>query len=130
MNPILIGISLFATLISTASYLSKPGEVINHGPVLFSGLIFAIPISYFVVGYFLVPFLMKQRITSAYELLEARLGIGIRLLGAVMFILLRIVWMSLLVYFCAVGLTVIIGLPDSWTPLIVIIIGIIEITYT
>jgi len=130
MNPILIGISLFATLISTASYLSKPGEVIKHGPVLFSGLIFAIPISYFVVGYFLVPFLMKQRITSAYELLEARLGIGIRLLGAVMFILLRIVWMSLLVYFCAVGLTVIIGLPDSWTPLIVIIIGIIAITYT
>ncbi len=130
MNPILIGISLFATLISIASYLSKPGEVIKHGPILFTGLIFSIPLSYFIVGYWLVPFLMKKRITSAYELLEARLGIGIRLLGALMFILLRIVWMSLLVYFCAVALTVIVGLDDSWTPLMVVIIGIIAITYT
>ncbi len=130
MNPILIGISLFATLISTASYLSKPGEVIKHGPILFTGLIFSIPLSYVIVGYWLVPKLMKQRITSAYELLEARLGVGIRLLGAIMFILLRIVWMSLLVYFCAVALTVIVGLDASWTPLMVVIIGIIAITYT
>jgi len=33
MNPILIGVSLFATLLSTISYLSLPGETIGKGPV-------------------------------------------------------------------------------------------------
>src|SRR5690606_10649579 len=33
MNPILIGVSLFATLLSTISYLSMPGEALGKGPV-------------------------------------------------------------------------------------------------
>ena len=33
MNPMLIGVSLFATLLSTISYLSVPGEAAGKGPV-------------------------------------------------------------------------------------------------
>ena len=33
MNPTAIGISLFATLMSTLSYLTYPGETIQHGPL-------------------------------------------------------------------------------------------------
>ena len=33
MNPILIGVSLFATLLSTISYLSMPGEALGKGPI-------------------------------------------------------------------------------------------------
>ena len=39
MNPLLIGISLFATLMSTISYLSGPGEIIKYGPIILAGTI-------------------------------------------------------------------------------------------
>ena len=32
MNPLLVGVSLFATLLSTISYLAYPGEMIAKGP--------------------------------------------------------------------------------------------------
>jgi len=112
MNPIFIGVSLFATLLSTISYLSMPGEAAGKGPVVMIGLL-ALPLVYLVVGFFLLPVYMKQRVTSAYELLEERLGLSIRLLGATMFLALRLVWMTLLVYLAAKAMTVMMGV-DYW----------------
>lgn len=37
MKPVSIGISLFATLVSTLSYITTPGEMILHGPIIFAG---------------------------------------------------------------------------------------------
>src|SRR5690606_6134777 len=80
MNPVLIGVSLFATLLSTISYLSMPGETLGKGPFNMFNLL-AMPLVFVVVAFVLLPVYMKQRVTSAYELLEARLGPGIRMLG-------------------------------------------------
>ncbi len=113
MNPILIGVSLFATLLSTISYLSMPGEAAGKGPVAILGLL-ALPLVYVVVAYLLIPVYMRQRVTSAYELLEERLGLSIRLLGASMFLALRLVWMTLLVYLAAKAMTVMLGV-DYWS---------------
>jgi len=49
MSPLLIEISLFVTLLSTISYLSKPGEMLGKGPVLLTSLL-AYPFVYYVVG--------------------------------------------------------------------------------
>jgi SSS family solute:Na+ symporter len=76
MNPLLIGVSLFATLLSTISYLGKPGEMLGKGPVIMASLC-GLPFVYLIVGYGLLPLYMKQRVTSAYELLEVKLGLGI-----------------------------------------------------
>ena len=38
MNPFLVGVSLFATLLSTISYLSMPGEAAGRGPVFLVSL--------------------------------------------------------------------------------------------
>jgi hypothetical protein len=48
---------------------------------------------------------MKYRVTSAYQLLEEKLGLSVRLLGAGMFLTLRLVWMSLLVFLTSKALT-------------------------
>jgi SSS family solute:Na+ symporter len=112
MNPILIGVSLFATLLSTISYLSMPGEAAGKGPVSMIGML-ALPLVYLVIAYFVLPIYMRQRVTSAYELLEERLGLSTRLLGASMFLALRLVWMTLLVYLAAKAMTVMIG-TDYW----------------
>ena len=112
MGSFFIGVSLFATLLSTISYLSMPGEGAGKGPVGMIGMI-AYPIIYLVVGYLIIPVYMKQRVTSAYELLEQRLGFSVSILGATMFLALRLVWMTLLVFVAANAMTVMMGI-DYW----------------
>ncbi|QDT94736.1 sodium:solute symporter family transporter [Gimesia aquarii] len=129
MNPILIGVSLFATLLSTITYLSTPGEILGKGPVyLVKDL--AMPFIFIIVGFVMLPVYMKQRVTSAYELLEEKLGLGIRLLGAIMFICLRLVWMSLLVYLTASAITTMLNVGEDWIPFIVLGTGSVAIIYT
>lgn len=129
MNPLLIGVSLFATLLSTISYLAIPGEVTGKGPVYLSNYL-SYPFIFLVVGFVILPVYMRQRVTSAYELLEDRLGPSIRILGAGLFLTLRLVWMSLLVYLTAKAIAIMIGVDEAYVPLIVLITGIFAITYT
>ncbi|MBD3676344.1 MAG: sodium/solute symporter [Planctomycetaceae bacterium] len=129
MNPILIGISLFATLLSTITYLSLPGEVIGKGPGYLANYL-GLPIVYLVVAYVLLPVYMKQKVTSAYELLEVKLGVEIRLLGATMFLILRLFWMSLLLYLTGKALATMLGLDDNYIPAVVAVTGVVAITYT
>lgn len=129
MNPILIGVSLFATLLSTITYLSMPGEAAGKGPVLMVSLL-AYPFIFLIVAFGLLPVYMKQRVTSAYELLEERLGLSVRLLGACLFLVLRLVWMTLLVYMAAKAMTVMMGISEKWVTHIVLVTGLITIIYT
>lgn len=129
MHPGLIGVSLFATLLSTISYLSMPGESLGKGPMYILSLL-AMPAIYAFVGFVLLPVYMKQRVTSAYELLESRLGPGIRTLGAVMFITLRLVWMSLLIYMTASAMIVMLGVGEQYIPVVAVVTGLVAVIYT
>ncbi|MBH54273.1 MAG: sodium-coupled permease [Opitutaceae bacterium] len=129
MNPMLIGVSLFATLLSTISYMSMPGEALGKGPADLSKII-SYPFVFLIVGFVLLPVYMRQKVTSAYELLEAKLGLSIRLLGASMFLILRLFWMSLLVYLTALAITIMIGVSEDYIPWVVVITGAVAITYT
>lgn len=129
MNPILIGVSLFATLLSTITYLAVPGEISGKGPVYLTNYL-AYPLVFLVVGFVILPVYMRQRVTSAYSLLENQLGVSIRLLGASMFLMLRLVWMALLVYLTAKAIAVMIGVDEAAIPLIVMVTGFFAIAYT
>jgi SSS family solute:Na+ symporter len=129
MNPLLIGVSLFATLLSTISYLAIPGEVAGKGPIYLTNYL-AYPFVFLFVAFVILPIYMRQRVTSAYELLEQRLGLSIRLLGGVMFLMLRIVWMSLLVFLTAKAIAIMIGVGEEMIPWIVLVTGIFAVTYT
>lgn len=130
VHPILVGISLYATLMSTITYLGKPGEMINKGPMLVVGQFLIFPVAYFVIGYVIIPRLMRERVASAYELLELKLGGGVRLLGAGMFVGLRLIWMGLLIYLSSVALTVMFGLGMEWTPMVSLVTGLVAVIYT
>src|SRR5262245_49207521 len=93
MSPIALGLSLFATLVSTLSYLATPGEMIANGPMMITQIA-AHPLVFVIVGYGLIPLLMRQPVTSAYELLETRLGGSVRSAGAAVFLMLRFGWMA------------------------------------
>jgi len=126
----MVGLSLFATLFSALTYLANPGEMIKHGPMICSGLI-SFPVFYLVVGYWLIPRIMKYEVTSAYELLEIRLGLSVRMLAAVIFLAMRIIWMAMIIYMSADKVIVpIMNWPESAVIYVCIVLGIITVIYT
>jgi SSS family solute:Na+ symporter len=129
MNPFLVGVSLFATLLSTITYLAIPGEVLGKGPVYLTNYL-AYPFVYLFLALVILPVYMRQRVTSAYALLEERLGLSIRLLGAFMFLTLRFVWMSLLVFLTSKAIAIMIGASQEQVPWIVLATGIFSVAYT
>lgn len=130
MNPAAVGISLFATLLSTLSYLTYPGEMIQNGPMIFAGIL-AFPLVYWVVGWWLIPRIMKTGVTSAYEILEQRLGLSVRMLATTMFLLLRLLWMATIIYVTVdVALFSVVEFNKAYVPLIGIILTVITIVYT
>ncbi len=125
-----VGLSLFATMVSTISYLTWPGEVILHGPMVLCGLL-SYPLISLVVGRFLIPFFMHLKVTTAYEILETRLGVSVRLLGSLFFLTLRLLWMSVIIYATTTKVIVpILGLDPSLTPWIGAILGGVTVAYT
>jgi SSS family solute:Na+ symporter len=128
MNPLLVGVSLFATLLSTITYLAIPGEVLGKGPVYLVNYL-CYPLVFLVVTRVLLPVYMRQRVTSAYELLEARLGLSVRLLGTAMFLMMRLVWMALLIFLTSRALVTVMEVDPKWTPLVVAVTGLVSITY-
>ncbi|HOJ75120.1 MAG TPA: sodium/solute symporter [Phycisphaerae bacterium] len=125
-----VGLSLFATLFSTITYLALPGEIIDKGPVILWSMV-SIPIAYVVVGYLLIPKFMQLRVTSAYEILESRLGLSVRLMGSTIFLVTRMLWMALIIEITAEKIIVaMLELDSSWTPWVAAGIGVITVIYT
>ena len=130
MSPIAVGLSLFATLVSTLSYLGNPGEMIAHGPMMMTGCA-AHPLIFVIVGYGLIPLLMRQPVTSAYEILESRLGTSIRLAGAGVFLMLRLGWMATILFATSyVVLVPLLGINPGWTPWLCISLGVVTALYS
>lgn len=134
MSPLMVGLSLFATLMSTLSYLSFPGEMIQYGPIMYAGLA-SFPLVFLIVGWWLIPTFMRLRVTSGYEILEMRFGLSARLVGAFLFLLLRLMWMATIIYATVdKAIVPILGIDRQANPLLIPlisgIIGIITLIYT
>lgn len=126
ISPFVAGISIIATLVSTISYLATPGEMIKNGPGWMWQMLH-VPISFIVIGYFVIPHIMAHRVTSGYELLERKFGLGVRRATAAMFVLSRIFWMGLVIYTCSFAVATITGLPLTG---VIIGVGVIATLYT
>ncbi len=130
MNPVAVGISLFATLLSTLSYLSYPGEMIQNGPVIFAGM-FAFPFVYYVAGWWLIPKIMRMNVTSAYEILERKFGLPARMMATFMFLSLRFLWMATIIYVTVeIALFSVVPFDKSYALPIGIVLMLITIVYT
>ena len=130
MRPVTVGVSLFASLISTISYLAWPGEVIKNGPMMVSAVL-AYPVIGIVVGWLMIPFIMRLKVTSAYEILELRLGPAVRTLGSLLFLLLRLMWMSVIVYATTSKVLIpLLGLDPRATPAVCAVLAFVTVIYT
>lgn len=105
-----VGMSVIASLLSSLTYLSEPGEVWRSGVTHVAGKMLAIPFEVIVVWIFCVPFMMRFRFTSAYEYLEHRFGRAARKMGVGLFLLMVVLWMGFVVLASAQALEVVSGI--------------------
>ena len=130
MNPRAVGLSLFAALSSTLSFLGVPGETIAYGPMLLCRFV-VYPLVFWVAGWVLIPAIMQLRVTTAYEILELRLGLSVRLVGALFFLTLRISWMAVMVHATTTEVLLpLVGLDTHWSPWICALLGLVTLIYT
>ena len=130
MHPFTVGLSMFATLLSTITYLAVPGEMIRHGPMITAQYV-VYPLIFIVIGFVLIPFIMRLKVTTAYEILERRLGVSVRLLGATLFLALRLMWMAVIIYATSSKVLVpLLGWDQSATPIVCAVLGLITLAYT
>ncbi len=99
-----VGLSLLATLMSSISYMGVPGEMISNGAAMFYQYL-SLPFNMIVVFMIWIPFFMRLKIVSAYEYLELRFDYRVRLLGGLLFLLLRLGWMSMVMYVGSLAMT-------------------------
>src|SRR6266849_1361055 len=92
-----VGLSLMAALNSGIDYLMQPSSTIRYGLILLVGTsswLFLYP----WVSRVTLPFYRRLNTYTAYEFLEARFDVRVRLLAAGIFIVWRLGWMATAIY--------------------------------
>ncbi len=108
-----VGISLFASLLSTITYLGMPGEMFRTGLGFLTRQL-GVPLVLVVVWFVWIPFFMRLKLTSAYEYLECRFNYPTRVLAAVLCLLLLFGWMAVVVLTASKAMAEITNLNLAW----------------
>lgn len=122
----LCGLSIFATYLSSISYLALPGKayVDNWNPFVFS---LAIPIAAWIATRSFLPLYRNSSEVSAYSLLENRFGLWARLFASSFYLLYQIARMGVVMYLMALPMAILFG----WDIRVLILItGVIVTLYS
>ncbi|KJG13929.1 acetylneuraminate ABC transporter [Photobacterium iliopiscarium] len=120
------GISVFATTLSSITFMSIPAKAYTSDWTFLVGQYLAILILP-LVFYFYIPFFRKLNLTSVYEYLERRFDIKMRLFASISFMLFHIGRIAIITYLTALALMPFVNI-DPLT--IVFLIGVLCIVYT
>ncbi|WP_242202078.1 sodium:solute symporter family transporter [Aestuariivivens insulae] len=120
------GLSIYATMLSAITYLSQPALAYAFDWQAYLGYFSILLIAPLVIAFYL-PFFRKLKLTTAYEYLEKRFNITIRLFSSISFTLFQLVRMGIVVYLPALALSTVMGL-DIY--LAIVVMGILAILYT
>lgn len=117
------GLSIFATYLSSISYLALPGKSFagNWNPFVFS---ISIPIATWIAVRWFLPYYRKSGEVSAYAMLEHRFGVWARLYASIFYLLTQIARMGVVMYLMALPMAVIFG----WDIRLIIVITGISVT--
>jgi SSS family solute:Na+ symporter len=112
-----ISMSIFATFVSSISYLALPGQAYqsNWNPFVFS---LSMPFASYMAVKFFVPLYRSINSPSAYTYLEMRFGPWAKIYVSVMYLLTQLMRTGTILFLLALTLNVIVG----WSMITVIII--------
>lgn len=115
-----VGMSIFATFVSSISFLGYPGEAYanNWNPFVFS---ISIPVAAWLAAKLFVPLYRSMNSVSAYQYLEVRFGYWARAYVSVCYLLTQLARMGSILFLLALPLNFMLG----WSiPTIIIITGV------
>lgn len=122
---IVAGLSIFATMLSSLTFIAIPAKAFATDWVFFMINMMAVAITPVIIIFFL-PFFRKIDATSAYEYLEKRFNTVVKLFASTSFILFQIGRMAIVLYLPAIALSVITPMTEIQC---IAIIGILSIIY-
>ncbi len=119
----LCGLSIFATYLSSISYLALPGKAFadNWNPFMFS---LGLPLAALVAVLYFVPMYRLGKDVSAYALLERRFGVWARIYASSFYLLYQIARIGVVMYLMALPMAVIFG----WDIRIIIVVTGVAVT--
>lgn len=121
------GISIFATTLSAITFMAIPAKTYTSNwlyfPMSFSILLIA-P----VIIHWYLPFFRKLNLTSAYEYLEYRFNVSVRLVSSLLFIIFMITRIAIVLYLPSVALSTVTGISILTCILIMSIITLLYAT--
>jgi SSS family transporter len=120
------GLSIFGTALSAITFMAIPAKTFatNWSYFMLNMTIFMVaPIIVFVF----IPFYRKMNITTAYEYLEARFNIVVRLIGSLSFILFQVGRMGVVMFLPSIALNVVTGIDIF---VCIGLMGVISLIYT
>jgi len=121
-----IGLSIFATLVSSISFLALPAKAFatNWNALVFS---FAVPLTAIVAALVFVPLYRNLHSVSAYAFLEERFGAWARMYGSVCFLVMQTARSGVILYLLALLLKTLFG----WSmPTIILVVGLTTCVYS
>lgn len=121
-----VGMSIFATYVSSISFLALPGSAFagNWNSLVFS---ISIPIAVIIAAKYFVPFYRNISSISAYSFLEEKFGYWARAYTAACYLLTQIARIGSVLFLLALALNSMVG----WSiPLIIIITGLVVVVYS
>ncbi len=120
------GISMFGTQLSAITFMALPGVVYATDWVRFIGILMYLPAGLIAIRFFL-PFFRRLNVTTAYEYLEKRFGVSVRVLSSALFILSQLARVAVVVYLPALALTAVTGMNVY---VCIALMGLVSIFYT
>jgi Na+/proline symporter len=121
-----IGLSIMATQASAITFISMPGQGFSDG-MRFVQFYFGLPLAMIVISAVFVPVYYKLKVRTAYEYLEHRFDVRVRLVGGLLFLVGRGLAAGITIYAPAIILTQILHWPLQPT---IWLIGVVVIIYT
>ncbi len=120
------GLSIFGTQLSAITFLSIPAAVFATDWVPFLANMCIVLVAPVVV-FFYLPFFRRLNVTTAYEYLEKRFNLAVRLFGSVSFILYQLGRMGIVVLLPALALSAVSGIGVTAS---ILIMGVLATFYT
>jgi SSS family transporter len=121
-----IGLSIMATQASAITFLSTPGQAYEDG-MRFVQFYFGLPLAMIVISAIFVPAYARLKVRTAYEFLEHRFDVRVRLFGGLLFLLGRGLAAGITIYAPSIILAKIMGWPLEPT---IWGIGLLTVAYT
>lgn len=121
-----IGLSIFATLVSSISFLALPAKAFatNWNALVFS---FAVPLCAVVAAFAFVPLYRSLNSVSAYAFLEQRFGAWARLYGSACFLVMQTARSGVILYLLALLLKTLFDWPLAT---VILVVGLTTCVYS